>query len=186
MKTTRAWRWWMIDMIGLGCCAALTGAGYVIAVVPVAQSSAAVAKLHSEIDAAQSRADQLLELTRKADASLARILSRLDSSSLSLEPAERVNRRVNELTRLASESGLKVDELQPGVPEAGALYRIVPIQMSGTGSYPDCAMFLHRLRHELRDTTVRSLRVVATGGDGTTSTIVFDLVWYAAPSDRAG
>jgi Tfp pilus assembly protein PilO len=180
---SRAWRWWSVDLAGLACCAVLAGAGYMIAVVPVVRSREAVASLRSSIGGVEANGEQLLQITRTLDLELARVQSRLRSSSLELEPAERVNRRVNELTRLASESGLTLDEVLPRAPEEGSMFRTVPIHISGAGSFPDCARFVHSLRSELPDTTVESLRLV---GGAETGTFEFDLVWYAAPADRGG
>jgi len=184
MKASTSWRMWPIDLAGLGCCLLLAGAGYVVAFLPVVKSERQVAMLSDEIEQAELRSEQLLQRSRTLDQSLASVQSRLDESALELEPAERVNRRVDVLTRKATASGLSLDEVLPHEPETGALYRTVPIRITGTGGYPDVASFLHRLRTELRDTTVRSLQLVTDPETGTT--FVFDLVWYAAPADRAG
>lgn len=184
-KGSRGWRWWGVDVAGLAVCLALAGAGYLIAVVPVMAGRDTVGRLRSEISGLEANADQLLQLSRSLDQEVARVEGMLESNSLALEPAERVNRRVNELTRLASESGLTLDEVQPGAPEEGSLFRTVPIHISGAGTFPDCARFLHTLRVELPDTIVRSLRLV-DGQEGASGTFGFDLVWYAAPADGDG
>jgi Tfp pilus assembly protein PilO len=92
---------------------------------------------------------------------------------------------VNTLTVLASECGLTLDEVTPSAPEPGELYRTVPIRLSGKGSFTASALFLHLLRTNLRDTTVRSMNLVGDPTGEVASTFVFELVWYAAPADHA-
>lgn len=180
------WRFMWIDMAGLACCVLIAAAGYVIAVMPVIRAERNVSSLRLQIGAGKTQADSLLHRTREVEQILHDVQSRLDDSSLELEPAERVNTRVDTLTRMASVCGLSLDEVLPRDPESKSLYRTVPIRMKGTGSYTDVAVFLHRLRTKLRDTAVRSLQVINDPTGESEPTFVFELVWYAAPAGRAG
>ena len=175
-----------VDLAGLACCLALAGVGYVVAVIPVVRSDRHVSDLRVEILASEKRTEQLVHRSRGIDQRMDNVNEQLVASSLQLEPAALVNTRVNILTRMASESGLSLDAVVPNQAEKGSLYRTVPIRIQGKGEYPDVAVFLHRLRTELRDTTVRSLQLVNDPTGSERPSFVFDLVWYAAPEDRAG
>jgi Tfp pilus assembly protein PilO len=184
-ETRTGWKWWRIDLIGLACCASLTAGGYLLTVVPVMQSGRHASQLRTKIENVELQTDRLVQLSRKLDLALSNIGARLTSNALTLEPAERANQRVTTLTRLASECGLTLDEVTPSDPEPAELYRTVPIRLTGKGSFTSSAMFLHRLRTELRDTTLRAINLTGDPTGETASTFVFELVWYAAPEVRA-
>jgi hypothetical protein len=82
------------------------------------------------------------------------------------------------ITDLAGETHLSVTEVRPGSATDGRDFDAVPISIAGTGSYPACAAFLHRLRSEFPDTAVKSFR--ATQADGGNAIFSFDLLWYTS------
>ena len=79
---------------------------------------------------------------------------------------------------MANEAHLSVAEIRPGVATEGRDFDAVPISLAGTGTYPACAAFMHRLHDQFPDTAIRSFR--AGQGDGTTASFSFDLVWHTA------
>ena len=134
----------------------------------MARHDAALAE-QAEFDARQQKQHDLdrslaathrqLEKTRKDVAGL----------PLQLESASAVNRRLARLADLAGETGVVLDEVQPSPAVDGAsLYQTVPIRIAGSGSYPACAMFLHRLRDRFPDTAVKSFDCSNPGRSATT------------------
>ena len=105
------------------------------------------------------------------------------SLPLRLEPATSINPRLARLADLAGESGLVLDEIQPGPAADGSHYQTVPIRLAGGGSYPAVAVFLHRLRERFPDTAVRSFECsnTAPGADRPSAAFRAELAWYTAP-----
>ena len=125
----------------------------------------------------------------KLDADLAALKTRvkgveqdLAGSSLRLEPVSNVNRRLAEMSRLAAETGLKIDEVETGAASFGTHYGTVPIHLAGTGKYRTCVVFLYRMRQEFPDIGVSSMALTANAanpfGPGT---FRFGLTWHALP-----
>jgi len=67
-------------------------------------------------------------------------------------------------------------------PADGPDYQTVPILIARSGTYPNCAKFLHRLRKEFPDTAVRSFETTnnSSSPDNPTATFQVELVWHAA------
>ncbi len=77
---------------------------------------------------------------------------------------------------------MKIDDIQPGAAASGSRYEMVPISLSGKGTYVTCVGFLHRLRQAFPDTGVSSLALQGNpGAAGGAAQFRFDLLWYAAP-----
>jgi hypothetical protein len=178
--------WWRTYAIGGVVCAALTAASYLFGIEPaMARHDAALAE-QAEFDARQQKQHDLdrslaathrqLEKTRKDVAGL----------PLQLESASAVNRRLARLADLAGETGVVLDEVQPSPAVDGAFYQTVPIRIGGSGSYPACAMFLHRLRDRFPDTAVKSFDCSNPGpiGDHPTAKFKAELAWYTTPTKK--
>ena len=178
--------WWRIDAAGAGACVAMTLVLYLTGVQPMLSDHEAFIARQGELVARRSGAAKL-------DMALAALKTRLNGveqalagSSMRLEPVSNVNRRLAEMSRLAAETGLKIDEVQTGAASFGAHYGTVPIHLAGTGKYRTCVAFLHRMREEFPDTGVASMDLTANAanpfGPGT---FRFGLTWHALPM-RAG
>jgi len=184
MKPGRTWwRWWRIDGVGLGTCAALTLVLYLGAFWPLMRN-------HAECVAQQSLLAREREQTAQLDAEAAALRTRLETarqtlarSPLRLQPASNVNRQLTRLSALAEEAGLEVVDIRPDNDQPGAHYDIVPIVLAGRGTYPACTAFLSRLRKTLPDTGASALELRANWVEqGAPPRFRFDLQWYAAPT----
>ncbi len=108
----------------------------------------------------------------------------LESAPLRLQPATRINQRLDELARLAHDCGLALNEIQPGAATTYADYQTVAIRISGSGTYPAVASFLHTIRQSFPDTGVRSFDSANTSpADGKSATFRFDLLWFTTPAN---
>ena len=67
-----------------------------------------------------------------------------------------------------------------------AHYQTVPIRISGSGSYPGCARFLHELRTRFPDTSCKSFELTNPNPvrDHNVGNFKFELTWYTAPVSR--
>ena len=185
-KSSRAPGWWRTYAVAGAICAGLTVGSYLFGIEPaMARHDAALAE-QAEFDARQQKQRDLdrslasthrqLEQTRKDVAAL----------PLQLESASAVNRRLARLADLAGETGVVLDEVQPSPPVDGAFYQIVPIRIAGSGGYPACAAFLHRLRDRFPDTAVKSFDCSNPGpiGDHPTAKFKADLAWYTTQTKK--
>lgn len=170
------------DAVGLGFCAALTVAAYLVIVNPMIRSE-------SERAAAQAHVDELRERVVSLDGSRRQLRTQLDSarqqvaaSHVQLQSSEFLNSRLALIVELASTSGIEIYQSRPGRMVDTPRYQAVPISLAGVGSFTDCAAFLHRLHDTLADTGVVAFEL--TGKPETPNAMAsfrFELVWYAAP-----
>lgn len=93
-----------------------------------------------------------------------------------------LNHRLADLSQLSSECGLLVEDLKPGDAVQTPHFLIIPVQMSGHGSYQSCAVFIHSLHQQLPDLDMRSFKLTGVPSDPQTKgTFEFQLGWYASP-----
>lgn len=175
------------DLTGAAVCAALTVMAYVAVVDPLVQAQASQRVERTELSVRQER------LTKQAAAVslLAQDLANMKKAAAGLPefttvPPQQSNQRLADLTHLASEWGLTVDELRTAEPIPGDRFQIVPIHLSGSGTFQHCTSFLHRLRATFPDTAVSNLKIAKQPGMPPEHTMFrFQLAWYAAPAARA-
>jgi hypothetical protein len=141
----------------------------------IARNNELIARRHKASEVATS-----LNTVRKKSATVEKALQQ---TAMRLEPATLVNDRLARLTDLANECGLSVDEVQPGQTTDGPHYQSVALKLAGSGSYPACARFLHRLHDAFPDTGVRAMDTSNNSPNPVVPVVSFrvDLVWYAAP-----
>ena len=183
MKTILTkWKWWRVDGVGLGVCAVLALAFFLGGLLPLMRRHEGLAAEQSELAAQRARATKLKAALAAARGQLDAVGRDLAECPLRLRPVSNVNRVLAEISDLAGASGLKIHEIRPGPACAGAHYETVPIVLSGSGRFPTCVGFLHRLRKALPDTSVSSLELAANEAEPLEpGTFRFDLQWHAAP-----
>lgn len=173
---------WRIDGIGALVLAALT---VVFAAGPVwmlVHQRSQAADRRAQLEVALSEKTRLTTELAGLRGRTADVLAELDDGAIVLESADNVNRRLGELSALATECGLEVNEIKPSPASPGTHSETVPIRLTGTGTYQQCAVFLFRLRQVLPDTSARSFEMssntVGTSGDATFQCLLW---WHAAP-----
>ena len=183
MKTPHLNTWFPVYAVGGAVCTAISlVAWFTVLSSALRQHDQRIVKAN-ELSARRHKASELASsvaaLRRKSDA----IDIALRQSAMRLEPAALVNDRLARLTELANECGLSVDEVQPGQTTDGSHYQSVALKLAGSGNYPACARFLHRLHDGFPDTGVRALDTSNNSPNPLSPAVSFrlDLVWYAAP-----
>src|SRR5205823_4493606 len=128
---------------------------------------------------------QLAASARSLQSQLGAANSALANGTVKLHPAGgALNARLAELTACASSCALDVQFVRTGALISAARYAEVPIDLSVSGKYRDCAEFLHRIKAQFPDTGVLSFELSATG----TATpqpvelFAFHIVWYVEPA----
>ena len=176
-------KWWPVYAAGAAVCAFVSAVLWFAVLSSALQQRAArharAAELRDRRHKAGETAGALAALRRKS----ASVEKSLQKTALRLEPAALVNDRLARLTDLANECGLSVDEVQPGKTTDGPHFQTVALHLAGSGSYPACAKFLHRLHDDFPDTRVRTMETANTSPNPLVPQVAFrvDLLWYAAP-----
>lgn len=182
---------WRIYAAGAVACAAVSGGAYLFGLRPVLAHRDAYAAEADELQARREKA-------RAVSAALATARFQLDGTTrdvaalpLKLEPGSAVNARLARLAEVAAEAGLVLDEVRPGPPVAGPHYEALPIRVGGTGTYPACAAFLHRLRDQFPDVGVKAFDCANPSGaldtkspTGPVASFRADLAWYTLPAKK--
>ena len=174
-------RRWGVDLTGAGICLAATLAFYFIGIQPMLHRYTDLASQESTLKAHEQIALNLgtsLKIFRKK---LVVTRQTLSDSPFQLKSSADVNMRIDKITTLAKECGLKLDELRPDSPTTGPRYETVPIYLTGIGNYRTCVALLHRLRRTFPDTTITSFELAGNPSNPKAAArFRISLLWYAA------
>lgn len=171
---------WQIYTAGALACAALVGGLWTTIVQPGVEQRHHIADLHQELGKRRQNAQGLTRSLAATRVQLASLHTEFEHSELHLEPSAKINQRLSAITELATQTGLTFAEMRPGTAADAPHYKMLPIHITGTGTYPACADFLHHLRSEFPDTGVAALEASAPSVPLAAATIAFqfDLIWY--------
>lgn len=173
---------WKIHAAGGGAMVVLTLLAYLVGLRPLLISHGLSITLRSNLQDQEFKAAQLSRTCSSMEGSLLRIRRELEESPLKLQGSEYRNERLALLTELAAMNGLDVDVVQTTEVKHDEYFDMVPIQLRGTGRYPDCAAFLHHLNEKFPDTGVKSFTLTGRPGfKSTNSHFRFEMIWYASP-----
>ena len=178
---------WKIDAAGAAGCLLLSLVSYTTIIAPMRVAAAQIQALESELTVEQRRSDQIERSRGRYQRALARLKDDLGATALDLEPANRLNRRLARIVELATASDLQIHATRSGTTTGGPYYDTVPLDLTGEGSYPNCAVFLHLLSENLPDVAV--LEFDLTGDVGRLRAepgFEFRFAWYAATSQNDG
>lgn len=140
-----------------------------------------------------TRAAQLKLETRAAETmvlaaqrELADMSTRLQRVSR-IDRADRVNQRLADLTERAESAGLLLNQLTPGPGLTDRQFVVVPMTVSGSGTYTDITQFLRTMHTRSGDIALRSLKL--TGVPSTEPqplNLHAEFAWFALPSAAPG
>ncbi|MFM9996499.1 MAG: type 4a pilus biogenesis protein PilO [Phycisphaerales bacterium] len=182
----KLWPMWRLDAGGLGVCAAITAGFYFGGLEPLDRARAVDAAGRDAADAVRMKADAARAQLRVAEQKLAQVRRAIAASPLRLAGSDHLNSRVAELSRLARDNGLEIDEIRPGTPAGEAWFTRVPIRIAGNGPYRACLLFLHGLHDVFPDTGLYAIELRGDPSPSDTPALfTFDLVWFAAPARTA-
>jgi len=184
----RSARPWQIDAAGAAALVVMTVLLYVLGIGPIFRRHAEQGSRQAELDAEFAKADRLEQTQVSLGEQVARVRKAVAECKLELKPAAHANRRIAAISALAAETGLTIDDIQPGVVASGARYRMVPITLAGKGTYVTCVTFLHRLHEAYPDTGLASMVLQNASEDPAgppAARFRFELLWYAAPASAS-
>ncbi|MBL7133358.1 MAG: hypothetical protein ISS78_04615 [Phycisphaerae bacterium] len=180
-----AWQLCHVDAAGVAVCALLALLGYLVGIRPLVQRRENLVARETRLNVQKSDAQKLSGSASLVKERLARVRQALAASPVQLESAQYVNRRIARLAGLASDCAAKIDEIQPGEPAAAVRYRMVPIRLAGSGSFPACVRLLHRLQEVFPDTAVASFQLTGRPSEQAAPAVFrIDLIWYASANPQ--
>lgn len=175
-----------IDAAGVGLCAAASLLFYWLTIQPFLDGQSLATEQRRELKTRQDKVVELKAAIAKVHERVTAVQADLAASSIQLEPAAHINRRVAGLTQFFSDCELDVDDVQTGRLYNGLQYDLVPITVLGRGPYGQCVRFFRGLRSKFPDMSVA--RIELSGSvekKAEQRTFQFDLLWYAAPDPGA-
>jgi Tfp pilus assembly protein PilO len=174
---------YLIDGAALGLCLAATLGAYALVWVPLAKQHRAIVQQDVQLGAQRQKCSQLNSSMLTLQSQSLTIEKAIKDSHVQLEPADRINQRIADLTNLLSQYGLEIDDIQTGQIIMGSMCDLVPIAISGKGRYTACATFFHEMYRSLPDMAVAHFDLFGDP-DPTDpwSQFKYDLFWFAEPS----
>ncbi len=175
------------DVIALGACAVVTGAGVMLGVAPTLQSAQADDDLRQTVDTADNRSDELKASIKEQRRLLDEAKRELaNSEKIPLRPASRLNEHLARVAMICEDAGLSVRSLTPDAIVEDTGRRHIPITLVTDGQFGGIASLLARLHADLPDTGLRRLTLTgaAPGRGDEPDDAVVQLVWFVAPEDQ--
>ncbi len=117
-------------------CAGLSVAAYALGVQPALAAREADEAYAADLQGRRQNAADLAATLATARQKLEQTRREVAGLPLRLELAAGVNQRLAKLADLATAAGLEINEVQPGAAADAPHYQVVPIRISGTGTYP--------------------------------------------------
>jgi Tfp pilus assembly protein PilO len=180
-----------IHAAGLLFLASVTAAAFFGGFRPMLSDRAAKRELEAQLEVERSASTQLRAAIDRTRREIIEVRARIDAVGINLEPASRVNDRLERLARLAAEIGLQIISVQPGQIRQGQLYGVVPITVQAEGSFAQCVGYLDGLASRFRDMGVRTFdlsnnKAAGVPGKQPPLSLQFELSWYVVPPEKSG
>lgn len=179
-----------VDGAGLIASVALVAAAYLAGVEPVINAHADVEQQRRLIEEQSRNAEDAERLLAAERAKLLELQRQLAATSVKLDPPSDINRRLAIISDLADRHGLSIQALDPGAPAADPAigkFALVPIRLSGEGTFPDVARFLHELlSDQFADVEVRALNISAAPSMGSAALTRSTMQPGSSPSENTG
>lgn len=175
---------WQPIVAVVAVCLGLTAGAYTFGVAPLLQRRDDAEAARQVLSERREEAARMASVVADLQSELSAARAEMERSPLRLQPASRVNQRLEAIARLAADCSLALDEMRPGAPSDSTHYQTVPIRIVGAGGYPSCAKFLRQLRVSFGDMGVRTFDASNNAAPGSTipsALFQAELVWYTEP-----
>jgi len=169
-----------IDAVGLAVCVVLTLSVYAAGVAPVLNQHETYAANEAAYTTEQVHVTRLERSLESLQARLNAARRDADATTLNLQPLATAPLHVAKISKLATGSGLQINDIQTGAATPREYATAVPVHLAGTGTYTACTLFLNRLRQALPETSVQSFALTGhTNAASGEATFRMDLTWHA-------
>jgi Tfp pilus assembly protein PilO len=171
----------------MALCAAVTAGAYFLCVTPLVEKRHAAEERRAVVADERRKADALTAAVRGARRELDDTRSETAATSVTLQSSALLNQRMADLAAFCGKTGMVVRDIQSMPEMAAGRYGAVPITLSATGRYQDCARMLQQLHKKFSDTGVESFEMLAGATERPAErTLTARLVWYVAARGPRG
>lgn len=181
---------WKVDAMGVLLIGLLSLGGYFAGLGPFLGAKLDKARHDLALSAARSDRDEAKSNAETFARRLAETRELTKSVEVKLKSVVERHTHVGNISRLAAESNIVVDQVSPGEAKAvGGVQAVVcvPVTLTGKGSYTHVADFMRRLYEQHRDTSVESVKLLAEpGSGGEVAVFSVSLLWFATPEEASG
>lgn len=171
-----------IHLAGGLACLVIAGGAVWFGADSIAKRRGVFLNARHELTAVRSELDEAVG-ARTRLASRVEDLGDATRDALSLSPVRRLNKRTEELSRLAESVGVDVDRLQPGEMITDARVPVQPIDLDGSAVASDVSRFLSRLDRDLPDMHIQSIDMTSESLGSTRVRLRMTLNWFVDPAD---
>lgn len=171
---------WQIYLLTVAVTVGITAGVWALTIRPLQLGSEQNAAQREQFSERQQQAARISADLLAVGKQLKDEQSALERSAVRLQTIDKLNQRLVALATLASDSNLRIDEIQPGATAENKHYRTLGLRISAGGRYGDCTRFLRRLHQQFPDMAVESIE--CTSADAVSAiTIRLDLQWFILP-----
>lgn len=165
-------------VIALGLAGAVCGVG----VWPALHAEERARHLAEQAKLSNTQLTQTQGEFRQVQQLIARTRGQLKALAVVLDAPDQLATRQASLGRLFGEVGVSVGQLSVGTIERGELVDVIPLRLTGKGSFPEVVASMHAVRSEFPDMAVTTFQISGAGGTGGTDRdavgFSFGLAWY--------
>lgn len=181
---------WKVDAAGVLLVGLLSLGGYFAGLGPYLGAKLDKARHDLALSAARGERDDAKANAETFARRLADARNQTKSVELELQSVRQRHTHVGNISRIAADSNLVIDQVSPGEAKViSGVQRVVcvPVTLGGKGSYEHISNFMRRLHLEHRDTSVESLKLLAEpGSGGEVAVFSVSLLWFATPDEPSG
>lgn len=146
-----------IDLAGLGLILLLTGTTAFGCLVSLKRDHQQIQAKTQDLQEDLTRLTQLSLNLSKAEMDLKNTKARLVLEEAKLPTTNAMDKFVSEVAHVAETAGLKVNAINPHALVNASNYHVLPVEISGSGSWTTCYKFLTGLREMNRITRLDDL-----------------------------
>jgi Tfp pilus assembly protein PilO len=152
---------------------------------PLLQNRADAAGQKIKLEQQQRLAGSAEALVRSQAAKLGALQAALATDPLRLQEARFINGKLAKISVLADARKLQIKELEPQHSVVEVPFEIVPINLAGSGTFRNCALFVHDMHESMPDVGFVAMQIEGNPQiPSAESTFKFEMQWYAGLSEK--
>ena len=167
MQDTITKRLRRIDIICASAILALIGCSIGAGVIPLYRARASNLAKVQQLQGDIANLSTLNLTIVKAQTEIAQAEARLAEEESHLPDSQAMDKFMTELAKVAEAAGLQLDAISPKPLIEGGTYKVMPVKITGVGSYETCYKFLTGLRNMTRLTRLDELQIQLQRDDKT-------------------
>lgn len=175
---------WRIDLAGVLGLLLVTALALGVAFLPLFWRWESQVRLREQLEERRARAGEQDQSIEMMTARVAELRAAAQVGPVVLRASTSVNQRLAELTQLAAEADLAIEEMKPGDAWPEGSLTVAPIRLAGTGTYQAATRFMRMLRDRFPDMAVDGFDMHRRPGPASSSAVRVDVRWFRLTTDE--